>query len=543
MSGEFRFRVNDEEAPVLAEGLGRSLSPASGAKDVRLDSDFVVTFNERVQAGSSGDVVLRGETTMDVVRIPTTNTSEVNFTSSSPYVMRVSRTESLMTAQETQVYTVEVEEGAVVDMSGNEFSGIREEDWRVEVEDLRKPMFVTRRPRNGASGVASNTRVAITFTEFVEAGTGNISFVGGGMADVSVSVSGDEVEIVENLVVIDLVGKLDAGVSGRRFNVSIPSGVIVDRSTNANVFDGYVGNEYSFVVVDEAAPVVVSQSPSHDEVNVSVGANITIVFDTMVEGGEGFIVLRPSRSGEVFEIDVKDESQVMFGSGDGKTVIIDPTGGLDSGVSGQKYRVEMESGVIQDLAGNDFFGFFVASYEFEVLDVEAPMLESESPKNGASEVSATQPITLRFNEEVKVGSGEIVLTGKSAGLEAVRILAPSENVTSNASDGKTVVIYVPSEGLPVGTTTEEEYSVEIEAGVVTDLVGNEWVGITGSETYVYSLEDSSKPELESSDPDYRGVEDVGTNKTVRVSFNEKIKVGEGNVEFVLVDGAGSGLLY
>lgn len=101
--------INDTEAPMLL-----SCSPAAGSDNVSARGNFVLSFNERVKAGS-GDVTLDG-----VVLEGVYGNKTVTF----PY----------KGLEYGSVYVLDVPRGAITDMSGNEFEGIR-----IEFATMERP--------------------------------------------------------------------------------------------------------------------------------------------------------------------------------------------------------------------------------------------------------------------------------------------------------------------------------------------------------------------------------------------------------------------
>ena len=362
------FMVRDEAAPVL-----ESLSPVDGAEDVALGATFTLTFNEQVQAGSVGSPVIvftpasaGAALSVNVV----TNTSLVTFSSASPYTMTVNLSTSLLTsAQQAQGYTVTMASGVVTDLAGNTFAGIGSGEWGVTVEDTVAPAVVSRLPADGATGVANNPRIVLIFNEPVVAGSGLVT-LWNAQQEYTVNITGPEVLVSGTHVIIERAAGLDPGTSGRTYQVHIPTGVIVDASSNANTFAGYAGNDYSFTISNTQAPVITAVSPGYGQTGVAVSTPIVITFNEDMAAGTGFIVLTPLTSGRAVEINVSDPSQVDV---TGPTCTITPSNDLDSGVSGQTYRVEMEERVLVDVNGNSFFGLYVAMYEFTVVDAEIPV--------------------------------------------------------------------------------------------------------------------------------------------------------------------------
>ncbi len=102
---------------------------------------------------------------------------------------------------------------------------------------------------------------------------------------------------------------------------------------------------------DTTPPTLASANPSDNSTNVAVGANLVLTFSEAVKAGSGNIVLHNSSDGStVANIAVGDSSQVSFS---GSTLTINPASDL---APGTHYYVTINSGAIQDLAGNVFAG-------------------------------------------------------------------------------------------------------------------------------------------------------------------------------------------
>ena len=84
-----------------------SLSPASGAINVDLTSNIVLTFNDDMAAGMGSIVLVPSSSSGSAVTIGATD-AQVDVTTS---VVTIDPTASLVSAQEEQVYTVTVASG------------------------------------------------------------------------------------------------------------------------------------------------------------------------------------------------------------------------------------------------------------------------------------------------------------------------------------------------------------------------------------------------------------------------------------------------
>jgi hypothetical protein len=133
------------------------------------------------------------------------------------------------------------------------------------------------------------------------------------------------------------------------------------------------------------------------------------------------------------------------------------------------------TGTIKDLAGNA-----VASAGFNgvnptgtlAVDVTAPTLSSSTPAASATAVAVANNIILSFGESVRAGSGNIVISNGTD----IRTIAVTDTGQVTIS-GTTVTINPKADLLPNST-----YTIQMASGVLKDLAGNSYAGITNAAT-------------------------------------------------------------
>ncbi|MER2269174.1 ExeM/NucH family extracellular endonuclease [Methylobacterium oxalidis] len=109
--------------------------------------------------------------------------------------------------------------------------------------------------------------------------------------------------------------------------------------------------------LDQAAPRLVSATPSDNATAVAAGANIVLTFSEAVRAGSGSITLTDG-AGDVRTIAVTDAAQVAIS---GTTVTINPTADLRPGAA---YDVIVPAGALTDAAGNAFAGLAQDQLDF-----------------------------------------------------------------------------------------------------------------------------------------------------------------------------------
>ncbi len=118
-------------------------------------------------------------------------------------------------------------------------------------------------------------------------------------------------------------------------------------------------------------------------------------------------------------------------------------------------------------------------------DLDPPVIEALSPANGADDVPPTTELVMTFDEDVTAGSGNIVV--RDAGDLAV--------ATIDVTSGDVVVTdAIVTVALPAPLDIETQYYVEVDAGSITDIAGNLFEGISGSETWSFTTIDPASLE-------------------------------------------------
>jgi predicted extracellular nuclease len=101
---------------------------------------------------------------------------------------------------------------------------------------------------------------------------------------------------------------------------------------------------------DTTPPAIATLTPADNATGIAITSNLQILFNENVQKGTGNIVIKRLSDNSVVESIAVSSAQVTVS---GATVTIDPTNDLSGGTG---YYVEIATGAIKDLAGNDFAG-------------------------------------------------------------------------------------------------------------------------------------------------------------------------------------------
>ncbi|MBM9518911.1 Ig-like domain-containing protein, partial [Desulforhopalus vacuolatus] len=446
----------EDTAPILT-----GFTPTDNATDVEVDSNITLTFSEAVQAGTGNILIYNDDGTL--ARSVVVTDGQVSFSNGT---VTINPTVDLSSSSS---YYVNLAAGVITDMTGNDFAGISGSDtYNFTTIDNAAPILTSLTPNDNATDVGVNSNITLTFSEAVQAGAGNILIYNDdGTLARSVAVTDGQVSFSNGTVTINPTVDLSSSSS---YYVNLAAGVITDMS--GNDFAGISGSDtYNFTTIDNAAPILTSLTPTDNATDVGVNSNITLTFSEEVQAGAGNILIY-NDDGTLARSVVVTDGQVSFSNG---TVTINPTVDLSSSSS---YYVNLAAGVITDMTGNDFAGISGSdTYNFTTIDNAAPILTSLTPNDNATDVGVNSNITLTFSEAVQAGTGNILIYNDDGTLARSVAVTDGQVTFSNGT-----VTINPT----VDLSSSSSYYVNLAAGVITDMTGNDFAGISGSDTYNFT---------------------------------------------------------
>lgn len=148
-----------------------------------------------------------------------------------------------------------------------------------------------------------------------------------------------------------------------------------------------------------------------------------------------------------------------------------------------------DTNAVQDLAGNDAATFSAvnATNNTPAPDITAPTLVSSTPADEATGVARSADIVLNFSENVQKGSGDILIKKVSDGSTYATIAVSDAQVSVSGAQ----VTINPTANLLAST----DYYIEMAAGVLEDLAGNDYAGLSGAEALDFTTEATPVPAL------------------------------------------------
>ena len=223
--------------------------------------------------------------------------------------------------------------------------------------DATAPTVSSFNPSDGATGVAVNSNITLTFSEAIQRGTGAIQLRSGSASGTVVesfdAASSSRLSISGSTLTVDPTSTLSANT---QYFLTFAAGTVKDLAGNS-----YAGvSTYDFKTLsDTIAPTVSLFNPTDGATGVAVDSNITLTFSEAIQRGTGAIQLRSgSASGTVVEsFDAASSSRLSIS---GSTLTVDPTSTLSANT---QYFLTFAAGTVKDLAGNSYAG--VNTYDFK----------------------------------------------------------------------------------------------------------------------------------------------------------------------------------
>ncbi|KST62145.1 Ig-like domain-containing protein [Mastigocoleus testarum] len=351
-------------------------------------------------------------------------------------------------------------------------------------------------PADDSTNVPKDASLVITFDEDVRAAVGNIIIKNAdGSIFEKIDASSERVTTRGNTVTIDPINDF---VASTGYYVEVESGAIEDLAGNdfLGISDPTVWNFITAADPDTTPPAIDGingLSPADDSTDVPKNANLTIAFNENIRAGTGNIIIKTA-DGDVVEIIDINSDRVTI---DDNTVTIDPINDFNASTN---YYVEVENEAIEDLAGNDFLGIsdptvwnFITAADPDTTPPVIDGINGLSPADDSTDVPKNANLTIAFNENVRAGTGNIII--KTADGDVVEII--DINSDRVIIDENTVKIDPTND-----FATSTSYYVEIESGAIEDLAGNDFSGISNSQTWNFTTSlpsNEALPELEVDD--------------------------------------------
>jgi methionine-rich copper-binding protein CopC len=457
------FTTADVNAPTLS-----SSTPADGATGIAVDANIVLNFNEAVDAESGNIIIYKSSDNSQVESIPVGD-AKVSGSGSNQITINPATTLDGSTA-----YYIHIAATAFDDSSSNSYAGISDATTlNFTTADIGSPTLSSSSPANGATGVAADSNIVLTFNEAVDAESGNII----------IYKSSDDSQ-VESIPVGD------AKVSGSGSNqITINPATTLDSLTSyyiqiaATAFDDSSSNSYAgitdtttinFTTADVEAPTL-TFSPLDGATGIAKNTNITITFDEAIRNTDD-TELTDSNIDSLITLkeDNSSGANIAFDAtinSDKKIITINP----DSDFSSEQVVYVAIGATVEDSSDN---AISASNITFTIAAPTSPPSLTFSPTNNSTSVAVDSNITITFDKAVRhVDDTDITDTNVDSLITLRETNSSGARIPFNATiDSANKVITVnPSSNfsssqvifVEIGATVEDYYDNAISSSSIT----------------------------------------------------------------------------
>ncbi|WP_420582768.1 Ig-like domain-containing protein [Reichenbachiella sp.] len=354
--------------------------------------------------------------------------------------------------------------------------------------NYQNPTISSLSPLDGASEVALNANLVITFNENIRAG----QYAGDALYDIRVRssltneqefffLSDPEVTVGTNSITIDPSSNFD---SNDELYVNIYYGVVeLDVATDGLYLNPITsGSQWNFTTEagDLEDPYINGgQYPSVGSSCIGT-ASFNVTFNEPIQYGTGEVELYKSDGTKVSTLDMESD-----------------VGRLDRQLSnyrfhfsfdytldyGQEYYIQICNTCVEDIAGNTFDGVLDDSWNF--TSRTKPTITTTSPEHNDTNVGLETDVVFTMSEPVQVNSGSKSAILKYVNGDGEVTSVPASSFVFNM-DG-TVTIPLPT------LSENTAYYLELEADALSSNCGTKVDPITGSSTLSFTTLSNNEP--------------------------------------------------
>ena len=363
------------------------------------------------------------------------------------------------------------------------------------------PSVTATTPTNGATNVALNSNLSITFSEPVN--------VTGNWFQVVCPTSG-----TRNVA--------DTVVTGgpTTFTINPNADFAFNETCTVTVFAAQVNDQdsadppdnmtanfvFSYTTVD-AAPSVTATTPTNGATNQATNANLSVTFSEPVNVTGNWFQIVCTTSGTRNVVDT-------VVTGGPTTFTINPNTDF---AAGETCTTTIFAAQVTDQDTNDPPDNMAANFVFAFTTDTPPSVTSTIPTNGATQVATNTNITINFSENVNIQDSTAFT------VECPVSTPVAFNVTPAAPGGTNSFVLDPVSDLPVGTTC----TVTVVASKVTDVdAGDPPDNMTSN--FVFTFTTDQAPSVTTTVPTNNAT-DVALNSTITINFSEPVNVAAGGV--------------
>ena len=355
-------------------------------------------------------------------------------------------------------YTATVTTGAK-DLAGNSLAANK--TWTFATGDVTAPTVTAVSPANGATNVATNTTIQVTFSEPMDASTiipANITLRNTATsAAVTVTVAYNSATQIATITPTSALSNLT------NYTLTV-STAVKDAAGNAMAAP-FVSTFTTIPVPDTTRPTITGRSPAPGATLVAANTTVMVTFSEPIDQttitSANFKLAPTASPGSPVTTAFSYNAAT-------NTVTMTPSTNLGSNV---QYTVTVGTGV-KDLSGNTLLAQDTWTFT-TITDTTAPTVLSTTPTNNATNVAVNSSISVVFSEDMSAAT----IDGTSFTVKTTVGATPVAGTVSYNAATRTAT-FAPTGNLTANTG----YTVTITSAA-KDLAGN---GLAGSFTFQFT---------------------------------------------------------
>ena len=472
-------------------------SPANGATNILADQVFTITFPEEIVSKRSDNRVpfwltdINGESTNIIIQWVTFNYDGQQSTVSFQLSQAI-----LEILNPSTTYGISFDTANLEDVAGNDWFGTGAVDqngvyrsgvnWQFTTS-ANPPQIVSLFPDRGATDVPLDTELVITFDKDVQQAEqfpyyyNNANIFGEGFQNIRV----ENNQVFLTPWDLDPNGLTTIFINGENFE-----------DLNGNKFPGIDGvNPWSFntIITADTEVAVPTYTPTNGATGILQDQLFTVEFDEeIVVGNKGTNI--EILQGETNVLNLFGADLALNFDGQKTTISFQIPQERLQLIPDTTYKIGIFEGNYEDSVGNDWRGSgdIATSGLYEnglnwqfttaaiLPDNTPPSVTSFVPVTQTSLVPVDQVLSVTFDELVQLsdpqGSITLFSPASGGGLITIDVLTVANGGIQFTDDGTVSTLTItPTQNLPGNKTLR----VEIPAGLIEDLDGNSWNGISG----------------------------------------------------------------
>jgi methionine-rich copper-binding protein CopC len=485
MAANFVFSFSMDAAPSVT-----ATTPTNGATQQASNTNVTVTFSEPVNVTGNW-FQLVGATS------GTKNVADTVVTGG-PTTFTINPNTDFANGE---LVTVTVFAAQVSDQDSNDPPDNMTANFVFSFTIDQAPSVSTTTPANGATNVALNSNLSITFSEPVNV-TGNwfqIVCPTSGTRNVADTV------VTGGPTTFTINPNVDFAFN-ETCSVTVFAAQVSDQDSGDPPDNMTANFVFSYTTVD-AAPTVAVTTPTNGATNQATNTDITVTFSEPVNVTGNWFQIVCTTSGTRNVVDT-----VVTG---GPSIFtINPNTDF---TNGETCTVTIFAAQVTDQDSNDPPDNMAANFVFAFTMDTPPAVTTTIPTNGATQVATNTNITINFNENVNIQDSTAFT------VECPVATPIAFSVLPAAPGGVNSFVLDPTSDLPVGTIC----TVTVVASKVTDVdAGDPPDNMTAN--FVFSFTTDQAPSVTTTIPTNNAV-DVALNSTITINFSENVNVALGGV--------------